>query len=314
MYCIVVLLRPRTSFPFAKMALNSLRAKHNCDTSSDSYSPARPATKRSDNKPTPSRVPPFDAIISVANSNLDGAHDIETGLRGNANLLDSTTLPDTHGIFVGSTTTSNHIHAPFQDIGPVVHNTEVFVAGESSTDGIHTKVQADTSAAILAVREKRDSKISELCSQSDGDWKGVDWKDFPQGPFDTEDEIVRNINAWCMDSNNGGSFAVTRQGRSGPTRKYLGCDRSSHYQSNVVDSSRPRQHTKKCNCPWGVWIVKVAGDKWICGGLKLSTLDLMKTKLSSSLESGHNHGLITTHREFMNNPNLRHIPEDIYML
>jgi len=89
---------------------------------------------------------------------------------------------------------------------------------------------------------------------------------FPVGPFPSKEAIVDAIRSWAANPFlDGGAFGITKESQKTATvlrgrRRLLLCDRSGPYRyrgGKTDDATRPEQVTKKCDCPWGVWIEEV---------------------------------------------------------
>jgi hypothetical protein len=148
--------------------------------------------------------------------------------------------------------------------------------------------------------------------------KGVDMCGLPVGPYDTEEQLVKAVQAWAANpATNGGAFAIPPKKESlaisktrGP-RRLLWCDRSGQTRTTKTDNSRPRQLTKKCDCPWGLWIEQCQ-EGWTTVEMPKKARALLR-ELDSihTVATIHNHTLLQTVDEMNTNTRLRNIPEDL---
>jgi hypothetical protein len=80
-----------------------------------------------------------------------------------------------------------------------------------------------------------------------------------------------------------------------------GMDMYDGQRRSTSESSRPRQPTRKCNCPWGIWIEQCQ-EGW-------TTVEMPNKARKSLLELGathtvatiHNHALLQTVAEIITN-------------
>jgi hypothetical protein len=147
---------------------------------------------------------------------------------------------------------------------------------------------------------------------------GADLCGLPVGPYETEEQLVKAVQAWAANpATNGGAFgippkqeALTRGKNKGPRRLLL-CDRNGHLRPSTKDNSRPKKLTKKCNCLWGLWIEECR-EGWTTVEMPKKARALLREPGSMhTVATIHNHGMLQTVEETNTNAHLMNIPADL---
>jgi hypothetical protein len=141
----------------------------------------------------------------------------------------------------------------------------------------------------------------------------------PIGPYETEEGIVAAVTAWARHSaSHGGAFGIPPKQESlkkatkqrGPRRLLL-CDRSGHPRITKLSGVRPNQQTRKCNCPWGVWIEQCK-EGWTTAEMPKKAREILNAQAEPDIGAAlHNHPLLETVAEINTNASLRGIPADL---
>lgn len=184
-----------------------------------------------------------------------------------------------------------------------------------------TPVSPPKAAALPAPAAKAENGLRSMAAaHKDRDliMMGADMCGLPVGPYETEEQLVEAVQAWAANpETNGGAFGIPPKQESlnrsihrGPRRLML-CDRNGQIRPSKSDNSRPRQLTKKCNCPWGIWIEQ-CHEGWTTVEMpKKARALLCQPGANYTVATIHNHTLFKTVAEMNTNALLRNIPADL---
>ena len=133
----------------------------------------------------------------------------------------------------------------------------------------------------------------------------------PQGPFPTEDQLLAALAAWAGDPRtDGGAFAIAEKGerlspgnaKRGPCRR-VRCDRAGKPRrdydarktttTTTSTSSTTKASSKKCHCPWEIWIEQ-AQEGWVTSVFSKTARETALERRVTNIHQIHNHALLDT--------------------
>lgn len=151
----------------------------------------------------------------------------------------------------------------------------------------------------------------EVQQERDRLMAGLDFGGMPMGPYPSELEIVAAIKKWAANTSiDGGGFALAAKNKQlvpaskqRGERRLLLCDRSGVYNPRG-QNIRETQVSKKCSCPWAVWIENCT-DGWCVTVMPKETIRALQINQSFFVQLIHNHSLLATVAETNTNAKLR---------
>jgi hypothetical protein len=118
----------------------------------------------------------------------------------------------------------------------------------------------------------------------------------PVGPCKSEDILIEDVRVWASThKTNGGGFQIFKESRKpagkikGP-RRLLMCEKSGKVKPSNSNNYKPIQHTKKCECTWGVWIEQSV-EGWTTVELPKKARELL-IQPGATMATVHNHPLM----------------------
>jgi hypothetical protein len=124
---------------------------------------------------------------------------------------------------------------------------------------------------------------------------------FPTTCYSTYDELSIAVNQWHVQTT---GYTVTKASKQGATSRcgesrMVRCKRAGKYNASEKDGSRPKQQTKKCDCPWMVWMEEVADTNgnvvWVVRSMDKAAVDYAKERNLEYVHLCHNHAPLVTH-------------------
>ena len=138
---------------------------------------------------------------------------------------------------------------------------------------------------------------------------------FPNVSFPSFDAIVNAVNTWHTNVT---GYTVVKASKQAATsrrgcRGLVRCKRAGKYSPSEKDGSRPNKSTKKCDCPWMLWMEEAANEGrvvWVVSRMDTTAVNYAKAQDLEYVHLCHNHTFITGIERLID-PGNRSIPEAV---
>jgi len=134
----------------------------------------------------------------------------------------------------------------------------------------------------------------------------------PLGPFKALEDLEHRFNKWSqsgVETFSIGRESTVKTNKTKGRTVVLVCSRSG--QPRKRDNPQRKRTSLKCGCPWSIFVEEIdTGDGrigWVPVSLHKRTMEM--TPVRDETRGYHNHDLMKTDTERMQDPNQRSIPE-----